>query len=716
MIVGVLVELSNKNIDRVFDYNVPSSLAHNIKLGVRVVVPFGAMKLDGFIVEVKDTSNFSELKDIISIKDNSSILNRELLELGKWMSEDLLCTLISSYQVMLPKALKANISKNYNKKYDIYYKIGKIDDNLTKTSYKILELFKDRELVSRKECLSVSSSVLKKLVDNGVLIEERIEKYRVKYSDNNKYNFVLTDKQKSAYRKIIDSNLVSLLYGVTGSGKTEVYMELINYYLKDGRSAIVLVPEISLTPQMISRFEARFGSKIAALHSGLSDGEKYDEWRRIERGEASIVIGARSAIFAPLKDIGIIIVDEEHSNTYKQTDMNPRYDARDIAKWRGKYHNAKVVFGSATPSLESMARGVKGVYNLVTISERVNGKSLPIVNIVDMNKHIKDSIGSYSTLLIDAIKKRIKNNEQVILLINRRGYSNVVSCRKCGYTYKCPNCDIAMTYHKSNDMLRCHYCGYATKLDKLCPSCSSDALKNIGTGTEKAVEELEKIVEARIVRMDFDTTSRKGAHQKIIDDFKNHKYDILLGTQVVAKGLDFPLVTLVGVINADTSLNLPDFRASEDTFSLLSQVAGRSGRSELNGEVIIQTYNPDNYAIVSASKHDYLAFYNREMAIRKMMKYPPYYYLCYIRVSGKDSLEVFNQANKIKQILESRSHNLILGPTPCSIYKLNNVYRYGILIKYRKDDNLKLILNEVIEHYVGSKIKVDIDFNPREIL
>ena len=721
MVVGVLVELSNKNIDKIFDYNVPTDMISDIKIGIRVEVPFGRQVLDGFVLEIKDFSDM-ELKDIIKIKDKDIILNSELLKIGKDMSNDYLATLISCYQVMLPKSLKANINSKKNIKYDTFYKLNNVDlssFNFNEKQSKIIELIKEKGSVLKSELASISISSLNTLLKKEIIVSEVKEHYRLSYSNNITSKHILTDDQRNVYNEIVNSNdSVYLLYGVTGSGKTEVYMELIEEQLNKGKTSILLVPEISLTPQMVSRFQNRFGDKIAALHSALSDGEKYDEWRRISRGEASIVIGARSAIFAPLDNIGIIIVDEEHSDSYKQSDSNPRYHAVDIAISRSKYHNCKLVLGSATPRLESYARAEKGVYHLVKLLNRVNGRSLPKVTIVDLGKEMKNSLGHFSKLLIDSINDRLNKNEQVILLLNRRGYSSFITCKNCGNTVKCPNCDITLTYHKSSNTLRCHYCGYGEKNLTKCPGCNEEAINDLGCGTEKIEEELKKYVNARILRMDYDTTSRKGAHEEMINAFKNHEYDILLGTQVVAKGLDFSLVTLVGVINADTGLNIPDFRSSENTYALLSQVAGRAGRSEHAGEVIIQTYNPDHYAIKYTKTHNYLDFYKYEMDIRKLLKYPPYYYLTTIRISGPDMNLVGLEANKIKKSLERNLNNvIILGPTTCTIFKMKNIYRYGIIIKYKKCDNLNVILNKILDHYkTNSKIKIDIDFNPSQML
>lgn len=722
MVIGVLVELSNKNIDKVFDYKVPEDLETDIKIGIRVEVPFGKQVLDGFVLEIKENESIGyKLREIIRIKDKEIVLNTELLELGKIIQENTLATLISCYQVMLPKGLKASNGTVVSKRYDIFYRVNdSFAGKLTGKQEEIVSFIKENKIVKKEMLCNFSSNILGTLVKKGVLLIEKREHYRLSYDKELGTKMQLTNDQERVVLEVLQETNFKpyLLHGVTGSGKTEVYMELIEDALNRGKSSIMLVPEISLTPQMVERFQKRFGDNIAALHSALSDGEKYDEWRRIERGEAVIVIGARSAIFAPLDNIGMIIIDEEHSDSYKQSDSNPRYNAKDIALVRAKYHNCPVIFGSATPSLEIMARAQKGVYKYLSLPNRVNGKKLPLVRIIDMNEEIKKSKGHFSRNLITAIADKLKKGEQIILLLNRRGYASIVTCKNCGYTFKCPNCDISLTFHKSSNTMRCHYCGYGTKVYDICPECSEKAISDLGVGTQRIEEELNELFgEARILRMDVDTTSRKGAHEKMINAFKNHEYDILLGTQIVAKGLDFSNVTLVGVINADTSLNIPDFRSSENTFALLSQVAGRSGRSEKSGEVIIQTFNPEHYAISYTKTHDYIGFYNKEMYIRKTLKYPPFYYLCYIKISGKKVDEVGNEAEKIKRALVRNLYNTtVLGPTPATIFRVNNIYRYGIILKYKKEDRLKETLEKILEYYKAkTSIKIDVDFNPSQI-
>ena len=715
MIVGVLVEITSKSVDKIFDYLVPEELERKVEVGKRVEVPFGNRTLVGFILEIKKGSDVSNLKEITKVLDEEVILTKELLELGKYLKKTTLASLISCYQVMLPKGYKASIKNKVNKKYRKVYYLNDYNKKLTDKQQEVVDLFKDKEKLTKDELTNVSTSILNTLVKNNILRVCEEEVYRLDYEKNERKIRKLTPLQENAVNNILSTdNTVSLLYGVTGSGKTEVYMELIDKYLKKGLKSIVLVPEISLTPQLIKRFEERFEGNIALLHSALSDGEKYDEYRRIIKGEADIVIGARSAVFAPLSNLGLIIIDECHSDSYKQ-DNNPRYNAKDVAIKRAKDLGAKVVLGSATPMLEEYARGLKNVFNLVTLDKRVNGKELPKVELIDMNKEIAKSKGHFSLPLIDKIKETIERGEQVILLLNRRGYSSFVTCSNCGESVKCPNCDITLTYHKSSNILRCHYCGYATKYEVTCPKCHEKSLKDLGVGTEKIEEELKEILpNVKVLRMDVDTTSKKGAHKKIVDAFARGDADILLGTQMVAKGLDFSNVTLVGVINADTSLMLPDFRSSEKTFDLLSQVAGRAGRGEKAGLVVFQTFNPDNYAINYAKDNDYESFYKEEMKTRKLMKYPPYYYLVSLNISSKDSKLALVEAKKCEKLcLKYLDKTVILGPSPASIFKKQNIYYYQLILKYQYQDNIYEVLEKLVEYYATiNKVNLDVDFNP----
>jgi len=514
-----------------------------------------------------------------------------------------------------------------------------------------------------------------------------------------------------------------LLQGITGSGKTEVYLQIIQGALDMGKTAIVLVPEISLTPQMTERFIARFGDKVAILHSGLSNGEKYDEWRKVERGEAQVVVGARSAIFAPLKNLGVIIIDEEHEASYKQ-DSNPRYHARDVAILRAQYNQAALVLGSATPSLESRARAGKGVYQHLRLTKRANPlASVPQVQLIDFRDYIgQNETSNFTPPLIEAIQDRLDKKEQVVLMLNRRGYSSFVMCRECGTVDTCPNCDISLTLHMDTKTMNCHYCGFSKEIPHVCPNCQSHSIRYYGTGTQKAYDELAELFpDARILRMDVDTTRKKGSHQALLEQFGKGEADILLGTQMIAKGLDFPNVTLVGVLNADTALNLPDFRSSERTFQLLTQVAGRAGRAEKAGQVLIQSYNPQHYAIRFAKEQDYEGFYAYEMGIRRQLGYPPYYFTIGITLSHKKEEEVLRRAYQVMGILRSglSDASIILGPTPKPIARTHNLYHYQILIKYRLEDELASTLNQVLaltQERENSELRLSIDHEPQQFL
>ncbi len=718
MIAKVLVEINNINVDKTFDYIVPFKYIEKIKIGMRVKVPFASRELEGFVLDlVNSTDDNYELKEIISIVDEEPILNNELLHLGQFMSKKYFSTLISCYQTMLPKALKAQNKTTINKKMIKYVELcSNSFPKLKPNQEKIVEYLRINGKVKKEEVNKISVSGVNTLIKNGIIIESLIEEYRLVTKDINKEKetFKLTVEQQEAKNKILSQtqSSVFLLHGVTGSGKTVVYMEIVEEMLNRGKDSIFLVPEISLTPQMVYHFKSRFGDEVAVLHSRLSEGEKYDEYRKIVEGKVHIVVGARSAVFAPFKNLGAIIIDEEHTTSYKQ-DNNPKYSAIEIAIERAKNNNAIVILGSATPSLETYARSIKGLYTLVELKHRVNTNNLPLVEIVDMSKE-KHRGSIFSSRLITEVNKRLEKHEQIILLLNRRGYSSFITCSNCGYTAKCPHCDITLTYHKTSNTLRCHYCGYADKMNDICPSCGEKAIKTLGTGTEKVEEEIKKVFNARVVRMDLDTTSKKGSHEKIITAFKNHEYDILLGTQMIAKGLDFSNVTLVGVINADTSLMIPNYRSNEYTFQLLMQTAGRSGRGEKNGSVIIQTFNPEHYAITLASKHDYIDFFKQEMEVRRKLSYPPYYYLIYIKVIGKDYNKISIESNKIASILTRELKNSkILGPTTCSVFKLNGLFRFGIIIKYKKEEKMEEVLQSLVNHYKDNQtVKVDIDVNP----
>jgi primosomal protein N' (replication factor Y) (superfamily II helicase) len=798
-IASVIVDVPSRQTDRPFDYIIPEQWEDILKPGMRVTVPFGPRRLQGFVVGIKSQSEVERLKPIEAVLDVTPVLNEELLELGKYLTETTLCFAISAYQAMLPAAMKAKYEKEIHLireeyrpllpqeiqalfagrsaiawkeveqaklwrtvqkaiqqgylevVYQIKEKAGKkvikhiqlaippqqirqaieaMPARAVKQKQVLTFLLSKNEAVPMQELIeqtSASYASVKSLVEKGLVVEKEIEVYRDPYEHRTFAKtkpLPLTVEQEKALSAIVkrvraNEHRVFLLYGVTGSGKTEVYMQAMEEVLRQGKEAIVLVPEISLTPQMVERFKGRFGSQVAVLHSGLSVGEKYDEWRKIHRKEVRLVVGARSAIFAPFENLGMIIIDEEHEASYKQEE-NPRYHARDVAIYRARLHGCPVVLGSATPSLETFARAKKGVYELLTLPKRISDNGMPDVHIVDMREELRSGNRSmFSRMLFEKLKERLHKGEQSVLFLNRRGYSTFVMCRDCGHVIRCPHCDISLTYHRAGQRLKCHYCGHEEPIMYRCPSCGSEHIRFFGTGTQKVEEELTKLLpEARVIRMDVDTTSRKGAHEQLLSKFGEGKADILLGTQMIAKGLDFPNVTLVGVLAADTMLHLPDFRASEKTFQLLTQVSGRAGRHELPGEVVIQSYTPEHYSIALAAKHDYDAFYQREMMLRKMYGYPPFYYLTLITVSHQEITKAAAVTEKIAAYLRAQlsKEAIILGPVASPIARLHDRYRYQCMIKYKREANMTSALKTIIDRYqhdaAQGDLSITIDTNP----
>ncbi|MYL19130.1 primosomal protein N' [Halobacillus litoralis] len=580
--------------------------------------------------------------------------------------------------------------------------------------------------------LQTTPAALKPLVEQNVIKEYKQEVFRDPYGGREFKRttpFSLTEEQETAIQPILSrienqQHDVFLLHGVTGSGKTEVYMQSIQQVLDNGEEAIMLVPEIALTPQMVERFKGRFGSKVAVLHSALSAGEKYDEWRKIQRREVQVVVGARSAIFAPFTNIGLIIIDEEHETSYKQEDRT-RYHARDVAVQRAKTHNCPVVLGSATPSLETYARAVKGNYQLLTLSKRMNEAVMPEVELVDMREELHSGNRSmFSIPLKEKIEERLARKEQIVLFLNRRGYSTFVMCRDCGHVSECPHCDIALTFHKRQNRLKCHYCSHEEPMPEKCPECESKTIRYFGTGTQKVEEALQELIpEARIIRMDVDTTRKKGAHERLLTQFGEGKADILLGTQMIAKGLDFGNVTLVGVLAADAMLNLPDFRASEKTFQLLTQVSGRAGRHEKSGEVVVQTYTPEHYSIELASTYDYEQFFQEEMKLRKAFRYPPYYYLTLFTISHPNQLKAEEATRKITMFMQQKlsQQAYVLGPTPSALARINNRYRYQCMVKYKKEPEQRKFVERILHYYEDEMkqengLQITVDFQPYQLM
>ncbi|ANT56551.1 MULTISPECIES: primosomal protein N' [Bacillus] len=798
MIAEVIVDVTTKAIDRPFDYRVPDRFKGLVKAGMRVVVPFGPRKIQGFVTKIKEETDVQSgnIKDIVDLFDLSPVLTDELLELSHWLTEKTLSYHITALQSMLPAAMKAKyekeiqvlsaeelpqslkelfgqqesilyadippeqlkpIQKHVQKghlevRYHVSQKSGKkkvrtlqiavtkekleekqkqLKKNAVKQKALLTFLFQANETTFLAKDLQqqtgASSQTIKALIQEGLLTESYEEIYRDPYRDREftpSTPLDLTAEQAEAAKPIHqavsdDKHETFLLHGVTGSGKTEIYLQTIDHVLQKGKEAIVLVPEISLTPQMVQRFKERFGSNVAVLHSGLSTGEKYDEWRKIHRKEVKLVVGARSAVFAPFENLGMIIIDEEHESSYKQEEM-PRYHAKDVAIERAGRHQCPVVLGSATPSLESYARAKKGVYTLLTLKRRVNQQQLPHVSLIDMREELRNGNRSmFSEELMLRLKEVLERKEQAVLFLNKRGYSSFVMCRDCGYVEQCPHCEISLTYHRFQKRLKCHYCGHEAPVPAECPECHSEHIRYFGTGTQRVEEELTKVLpEARVIRMDVDTTSRKGAHEKLLTSFGNKEADILLGTQMIAKGLDFPDVTLVGVLSADTSLHIPDFRSSEKTFQLLTQVSGRAGRHEKAGSVIIQSYTPSHYSIELTKQHDYEAFYEQEMLHRRHQSYPPFYFLAMVTVSHEEVTKAAHVTDKIVQFLKMNCapNTRILGPAASPIAKIKDRYRYQCVIKYKRENELASLLRKIQDHYQKEmeqkQLMISIDMNP----
>lgn len=621
-------------IDRPFTYKIPVELKERVKIGQIVKVPFGTKNKtsEGFVLALKREEEIDKsfrVKKVASIVTDEPIIDKNDIKLIYFLREKYLCKYIDAFRLLIPVGIMKG-AKSKSKKV-IVFKSDDLSSIKNSEGYiEIINFLKENsgkytktELINTN---SISKYKLNKLIENGLLeVEEEI----VFRYNNRTYNIdfekELTAQQKQVLDEYINSSdNLFLLKGVTGSGKTEVYMKMVEDALNKSKSAIVLVPEISLTPQMIERFKGRFGKDVALFHSKLSDGERFDEWFRVKSGKAKLVIGARSAIFLPVKNLGLIIIDEEHENTYK-SDQNPKYQTKEVAEFLSNQKGCKVVLGTATPTIETFYRALIGELKLLELNSRVDGKAMPPMKVVDMRNELKSGNASlFSRELFNEIKEKLSKKEQIILFLNRRGFSTFVSCRSCGYVFKCEECDISMTYHR-NGLLVCHYCGKTKSTPKKCPKCDSKYVKFFGAGTQRVEEEVKKYFkEVKVLRMDVDTTRSKDSYENIYNTFKDGKADILIGTQMISKGLDFKNVTLVGILAADMSINIPDYRASERTFQIITQVAGRAGRGEKQGNVIIQTYTPDHYSLKYAINYDYEGFYEREFTVRALMKYPPF--------------------------------------------------------------------------------------------
>lgn len=719
-------------IDRPFTYKVPLDMEEKVKVGQIVKVPFGVRSkpVEGFILDLKAEEEMKvsfKMKSILSVENEEPVITEDDLKLINFLREEYLCKYIDAIRLLIPVGiLKGAKSKSRNV-------IVFINDNLEKIKNKdgyieIIDFIKRNTGKYTKTELSkehgFSIYKLNKLMEHGLIKSEEEIVFRYNTREYNKdVQKNLTVEQSMAIKEIEESeeNLI-LLKGVTASGKTEVYMRIVEKTLEEGKSAIVLVPEIALTPQMIERFKGRFGSNVALFHSKLSDGERFDEWYRVKEGKASLIIGARSAIFLPAKNLGLIIIDEEHENTYK-SDQNPKYQTKEVAEYIAKLKGCKVILGSATPTIESYYRAISGEMKLVELNHRVDNKPMPKMMLVDMREELRSGNKSlFSRRLYASMKEKLEKGEQIILFLNRRGFSTFVSCRSCGYVFHCEDCDISMTYHK-NGFLVCHYCGKTKKQPNLCPKCGSKYVKFFGAGTERVEEEVRRYFKnARILRMDVDTTRAKDSHEKIYNAFKAREADILIGTQMVSKGLDFPNVTLVGILAADMSLNLPDYRAAERSFQIITQVAGRAGRGDKEGEVIVQTYTPEHYSLQYAKKYDYENFYEKEFTIRAMMGYPPFGRILLINGSGKNEDELRKQmiylGEKVKEKAEEFGGLEVLGPTPCIIYRIKENYRWQIIIKGEFSSKFSKSIKDILydkANNVYNDIRVSMDINPNSL-
>ena len=742
MVAEVIIDTSVKSLNKTFDYEIPTDLSDKVIVGSRVFVPFGNQKNleEGIVVKIKEMSEY-KVKEIKGLQKEQ--IKSEYISLAKWMSYRYFCNIAECLKLMLPPGRTAkDITKRVNEKTVNCFELNKSEDEIREALDKnLIRSEKQKNVLeyllnNGKSTMSdiqlfndASLAVVNSLVKKG-FVRKEIEKVSrnpfVHKIGVKSVDLELTNEQQLAYNSIKNSGEY-LLYGITGSGKTEIYLQLIQKMIKQGKSSIMLVPEISLTPQTIDRFIARFGEEeIAVLHSKLSTGERFDEWNKIKDGKAKIIIGARSAIFAPAQNLGLIVIDEEHDESY-QSEASPRYDSIEVAEYLCNKFNIPLVLGSATPSMREFYKAKMGKINLLTLSQRANNSTLPKVEIVDLRDELANGNKTMiSYKLQEEIKKNIETKKQTILYFNRRGFSSFLMCQDCGHTFKCDRCDITLTYHKVENKLKCHYCGEEYQIPRECPQCGSKNIKYIGAGTQKLEEQIKEMFPmASTIRMDIDTVSKKNSHEIILDKFRQENINILIGTQMVVKGHHFPNVTLVGAIFADTSLNIGDFRANERTFQTLTQVAGRAGRGNDEGRVIIQTFNPENYAIQYSKTQNYDLFYSTEIGIRKQLKYPPFCDIIAIALTGNNEKNLVTFSKSIHMYLRDRVIKekfgvLLYSPVQCPIYKIKDKYRMRILIKCLYDDRMHKLLNDMLEKFekeskkFGSKVIIQV--NPNNML
>lgn len=732
MFADVIVDIASSEVDKIFEYSFSDD---KIVAGSRVVVPFGTKKIFGIVINVKQISEYppEKIKPIIRLLEDVPALTNEALLLMDYIRKKYYISTALALRLFLPSEMRLGKVKELL----VTYAELVLNDNDVKNVILSLRSTAKQQIralnylkENKKVKLSVlnnefSYSAIQSLIKNGYVKTYSQKQLRAPYGNLNftDRNIVLTDAQQNAINSINSTEKqVTLLHGVTGSGKTEVYLNLISQTIANDKTAIMLVPEIALTPQMLKQLRARFGDTAAILHSGLSNGERFDEWWRIRNGDAKIVIGARSAIFAPVENLGLIIIDEEHDSSYS-SEQAPRYKTLEIAQFRAKFSNAKIVLGSATPAVESYLLAKSGEYNLVKMPDRINRQPLPEVIIADMKAEVRRGNNTiFSSHLKDELSDCLKKGNQAILFLNQRGYSKSIICTECGHVHKCEACDVALTYHSEDNSLLCHYCGAKYKMVTSCINCGSKYLKYSGTGTEKIVYDLKKMFkDARILRMDRDTTATKEGHYKILKEFSDHKADILVGTQMIAKGHDFPKVTLVGILDADMSLHFSDFRSGERTFQLITQVAGRSGRAEETGKVVLQTYTPENFILRQAVKYNYEKMYEHEISVRKATGFPPFTDIIRVIVSSLDedlsvntTREVYNKISDIRSVNDGVFKFLACMKAP--IKKLQNKFRYQVIMRIsaNRQDIINKI-NEICELYNNKTTNVYVEVNPNNL-
>lgn len=732
MIASVIVDINHSEVDKVFEYSFTQ--ADGVCVGSRVLVPFGRKPIEGIVINVAETSVFplEKIKPIITVLEQTPALTSETLALMNFVAERCFVTKASALRLFLPSEMRRGKIKelfvtyyNISENLDVPYLLSTLNKSAKKQREVLEYLSSVKKETSAILCEKFGRSAVNALFEKGYISKQQEQQKREPYKNINsvKKDVVLTLAQNQAVESVENSEkFVSLIFGVTGSGKTEVYLELIERTIKRGKSAIMLVPEIALTPQMFRQLKARFGDNAAILHSGLSAGERFDEWWRLRNGQARIAIGARSAVFAPLEDVGLIIIDEEHDGSYF-SESSPRYDTFDVAKFRAQYSNAKLVLGSATPSIESFNNAQNGVYNLIELPERINKRPLPEVEIADMKIEVRRGNNSFfSSVLKAELEACLAKGNQAIIFLNQRGYSKTVVCTECGHVQKCENCDVSLTYHREDDSLLCHYCGAKYKMITACTECGSRFLRYGGMGTERVVDELQKLFpSAKILRMDRDTTQNKEGHFNILNTFGNHQADILVGTQMIAKGHDFPSVTLVGILDADASLFFSDYRSSERTFQLITQVAGRSGRSSEPGKVVLQTYQPSNLVLKQAINYDYKGFFNQELSIRRATAFPPFTDIVRVLISGEDEDKTLETTKKIYEelnllYLENKSKFRFFGCMKSPIKRLQNKFRMQVLMRIEAK-NYQLIKRvfEISDQKKSKNVSVFLEVNPNNL-